>query len=73
MLEAAQEGEVGELGDAVVGEVERVELVARDGEVLDGGDLVTPEVEFAFLERAEVGRGACEEVCVEAAVDGGSG
>ena len=66
LREAAEEGKVCELVDVVVGEVERVELVARDCEVLDGGDLVAAEVELALLERAQVGRSAGEEVCIEA-------
>lgn len=41
MLQAAEEGEVGESRDGVVGKVDRVELVARHSEVLDGGNLVS--------------------------------
>lgn len=40
VLQATEEGKVGEGGDAVVGEVERVERIARDSQVLNGGDFV---------------------------------
>mgnify|MGYP001558914221 CR=1 FL=1 len=40
MLQPAQEGEVGESRDRVVGKVDRVELVACYSKVLDSSDLV---------------------------------
>jgi hypothetical protein len=49
VLQATEEGEVGQGSDLVVGQVEGIELVLCDTEVLDGGYLVTPQVELTVV------------------------
>lgn len=54
VCEAVQVREVAERQDVIVGEVERVHLVACHAQVLDGGELEAAEVDLAVLERIQV-------------------